>query len=281
MFEVLHDVRGLSVHFMLDLDGTIYQTLDVKEKAWHATIANDRSIGIEVANIGAYPAADSGVLDRWYQRGAGPDVQIVIPDPAGTSGLRDRALLLRPARGHPVEGKIHDQLLRQYDFTDQQYRALARLTATLCTLFPRIRCDYPRDASGSLLRRKLSGPDFARYRGLLGHYHVQENKVDPGPAFQWDRVIDGARAILRIEGSLRGPCRPSRFGRGHIEDADQPSGHDPGPQRRTERREVIVLDPSVVEPSVAPFLPLPHGLAGQPQALVDELVERKTIERAV
>ena len=54
-FEVLHDRRGLSVHFLLDLDGTIYQTLDVKESAWHATVANGRSVGVEVANIGAYP----------------------------------------------------------------------------------------------------------------------------------------------------------------------------------------------------------------------------------
>ena len=104
-FEVLHDVRGLSVHFMLDLDGTIYQTLDVKEKAWHATIANDRSIGIEVANIGAYPAADSGVLDRWYQPGAGGDMQMRDPGSgrekrsaqswptltAGIGGTRSRA----------------------------------------------------------------------------------------------------------------------------------------------------------------------------------------------
>ena len=67
-FEVLHDIRGLSVHFMLDLDGTIYQTLDVKEQAWHATIANGRSIGIEIANIGAYPPAESGPLEQWYRR---------------------------------------------------------------------------------------------------------------------------------------------------------------------------------------------------------------------
>src|SRR4051794_30390223 len=32
-FEVLQDRRGLSVHFMLDIDGTIYQTLDLKERA--------------------------------------------------------------------------------------------------------------------------------------------------------------------------------------------------------------------------------------------------------
>src|SRR5215212_1886436 len=54
-FKVLHDVRDLSVHFMLDLDGTIYQTLDAKERAWHATTANTRSVGIEIANAGAFP----------------------------------------------------------------------------------------------------------------------------------------------------------------------------------------------------------------------------------
>ena len=54
-FLVLQDDRDLSVHFMCDLDGTIYQTLDLKERAWQATIANDRSVGVEIANIGAYP----------------------------------------------------------------------------------------------------------------------------------------------------------------------------------------------------------------------------------
>ena len=45
-FQVLHDGRCLSVHFMVDIDGTIYQTLDLKERAWHATISNGRSIGV-------------------------------------------------------------------------------------------------------------------------------------------------------------------------------------------------------------------------------------------
>jgi len=37
---------------------------------------------------------------------------------------------------------------------------------------------------------------LAAYHGLLGHYHVQDNKTDPGPAFQWDRVITGARSLM-------------------------------------------------------------------------------------
>ncbi len=192
-FEVLHDLRGLSVHFMLDLDGTIYQTLDLKEGAWHATVANGRSIGIEIANIGAYPPDESKPLESWYRPNAAGRVKIEIPDPPEKSGIRDQTVALRPARNEPVVGVIQGQSLRQFDFTERQYDSLIRLTATLCMLFPKIRCDYPRDATGNLILAKLPDADLARYQGILGHYHVQTNKVDPGPAFQWDRVIVGTR----------------------------------------------------------------------------------------
>lgn len=195
-FEVLHDLRGLSVHFMLDLDGTIYQTLDVKEAAWHATVTNGRSIGIEIANIGAYAPDQSSLLERWYQRDESGQVRLAIPDPPERSGLREASAVLRPARREAVLGSIQGKALRQYDFTDRQYESLARLTATLCTLFPKIRCDYPRDGSGELVRVKLADPVLRQYEGILGHYHVQTNKVDPGPAFQWDRLISESRARL-------------------------------------------------------------------------------------
>src|SRR5947209_9471725 len=67
-FNVLQDHRDLSVHFMLDLDGTIYQTLDLKERAWHATSANDRSVGIEIANMGAYSPTNMDELEKWYEK---------------------------------------------------------------------------------------------------------------------------------------------------------------------------------------------------------------------
>ncbi|MFO0950663.1 MAG: peptidoglycan recognition family protein [Isosphaeraceae bacterium] len=195
-FDVLHDRRGLSVHFMLDLDGTIYQTLDLKERAWHATIANDRSVGIEVANVGAYPVDQAGPLSKWY--GPGPDghTRLILPDGPDKTSQRDRSAVLRPARDEPVVGTVQGSKLRQYDFTPQQYAALTKLTATLCTVFPKIRCDYPRDASGKLIPHKLPDAEYARYQGVLGHYHVQTNKVDPGPAFQWDALIDGARGLM-------------------------------------------------------------------------------------
>ena len=42
-FRILQDMRNLSVHFLLDVDGTIYQTLDLQERAWHGGVANSRS----------------------------------------------------------------------------------------------------------------------------------------------------------------------------------------------------------------------------------------------
>ena len=60
---------------MLDLDGTIYQTLDLKEGAWHATVANGRSIGIEIANIGAYPPDESTAAGDLVSPGRGGENQ--------------------------------------------------------------------------------------------------------------------------------------------------------------------------------------------------------------
>ncbi len=197
-FRVLHDVRGLSIHFMLDIDGTIYQTLDLKERAWHATTSNDRSIGIEIANIGAYRAEGDALpatLQRWYaqdDRG----LRITLPETMGDGGVRTPNFVGRPARPEPVRGVIQGSELVQLDLTPEQYDSLTKLTAALCAIFPNMPCDYPRDAEGNLLTDVLPADQLADYRGLLGHFHIQQNKIDPGPAFDWNRVVDGARRQL-------------------------------------------------------------------------------------
>jgi N-acetyl-anhydromuramyl-L-alanine amidase AmpD len=195
-FKVLHDLRGLSVHFMLDVDGTIYQTMDLKESAYHATIANQRSIGIEIANMGAYRPGNTEVLDRWYEQDPDGTTRLTIPGGPEAAGVRDLAASLRPARDEPITGTVRGTELVQYDLTPEQYDSLIKLTATLCTVFPRLECDYPRDSSGNLVTDTLPRQDWESYEGILGHYHVQTNKVDPGPAFQWDLVIDGARGLM-------------------------------------------------------------------------------------
>jgi N-acetylmuramoyl-L-alanine amidase len=195
-FNVLQDHRDLSVHFMLDLDGTIYQTLDVKERAWHATSSNSRSVGIEIANIGAYGVNEKNPLGDWYAPDSNGQTRITIPDKFGDGGLRTPGFIGHPARARPITGIIQGQELVQYDFTQEQYRALARLTAALCHVLPKIACDYPRDGHGKLLLQKLPADELKHYQGVLGHFHIQTDKVDPGPAFNWDYLIESAESLL-------------------------------------------------------------------------------------
>lgn len=194
-FKILHDLRGLSVHFMIDIDGTIYQTLDVKEKAWHATKANDRSVGVEIAHIGAYADIEQSPLADWYV----PDesgARINLPAWMGDGGVRTPGFVGRPATPEPARGEINGRELVQYDFTPEQYESLIRLTAALCAVLPGLECDYPREEDGQVLDRVMTDEEFERYSGLLGHWHIQDNKIDPGPALDWERVVTGARRLL-------------------------------------------------------------------------------------
>ena len=203
-FKELQDVRDLSVHFMLDLDGTIYQTLDLKEQARHATIANSRSVGIEIANIGAWAAGETNVFGQWYARDTNGQTRITIPQRFGDGGLRKKGFIGQPARPEPVAGKIQGEKLEQYDFTPEQYDALIKLTATLCEVFPKLKCDCPRDAGGKVILAKLPDNVYTNYQGVLGHFHITTNKVDPGPAFQWDYVIEKARDLMGQSSESKG-----------------------------------------------------------------------------
>lgn len=187
-FEVLHDRRSLSCHFLLDVDGTVYQTLDLKERAWHATTSNDRSIGVEIANVGAQGyrsndedlVVDADVFARWYGNAENGLAQMTVPaEEAGSVVDLDAA---NAECVKVVQGTCQALELLQYDFTGAQYEALGRLCATLCNLFPRVPCVYPSAT------RKLDEAELGAWSGLIGHSHIQSNKVDPGPAFDWPRL---------------------------------------------------------------------------------------------
>jgi len=168
-FKVL-ELRGLSVHFMVDLDGTVYQTCDTSARAYHAGTFNDGSVGIEIANVGAY--ADRAELDRLWP----------IPP-----GVARPARVPLPARPGPLRGRIQGTDLWQQDYTAEQYEALGHLVAALCGALD-IPATAPREAG--VLR------DPASWRGIVGHYHLTTAKLDPGPAFDWDRFLGLVRADL-------------------------------------------------------------------------------------
>ncbi|MEQ1893915.1 MAG: N-acetylmuramoyl-L-alanine amidase [Planctomycetota bacterium] len=186
-FRVLQDERILSVHFLLDVDGTLYQTLDLAETAWHARAANPRSIGVEIAHVGAFPPGERERFERWYEWSeTGTRIR---PARLDSAMIRTLGFEGRPAREDFVRGSIHGEELVQPDFTPEQYRSLAALARALHSAFPRIALDAPRDSAGHVRMDALTDAEEAEFSGILGHHHLQTDKLDPGPAFDWERFL--------------------------------------------------------------------------------------------
>ncbi|MCA9665248.1 MAG: N-acetylmuramoyl-L-alanine amidase [Myxococcales bacterium] len=150
-YHVLHNQRGLSVHFMVDNDGTIYQTLDLEHCAFHAGGVNEISIGIELQNRG-----DAARSPNYYKKE-------------------------RPT----VTCRVHGHQFLCYDFTPAQYVAMQRLTHALTRILD-VPLVSPQDSAKRHMWTKLESP--RSFRGFLGHYHVSTNKWDPGP-FDFKRVF--------------------------------------------------------------------------------------------
>lgn len=199
-FKILHDRRGLSVHFMLDIDGTIYQTLDLGDQAWHAAKANPRSIGVEIANMGAWQPSKVDELETWYSRDS-QGTRISIPAWVEESGVRTPGFIGRPAREKRVRARIQGEVREQYDFTPEQYDSLVKLTAALCEIFPNLEPTVPRDSRGRVRTGVMSDAEWRAYSGILGHLHVSKNKQDPGPAFAWEAYLARVRMRLMSSGS--------------------------------------------------------------------------------
>src|SRR5205823_11824384 len=98
------------------------QTLDVKERAWHATTSNTRSVGIEIANVGAYGINEKNPLDEWYASDPDGRTRITIPKILGDGGVRMPGFVGHPAQSHVIRGMIQHQDLVQYDLDRKSTR---------------------------------------------------------------------------------------------------------------------------------------------------------------
>ncbi len=147
-WNVLHNERGLSCHFIVDNDGTIYQTLDLAYNGFHASEFNRTSIGVEFCNRG-----DAKKEPNYYSR----------------KGID------RPTKACKING--HTYL--SYDYTSDQYFAFDKLVRALTRLLPNLPVEYPQSAPGEQSWETM--PYMAGYSGYLGHYHATARKWDPGP----------------------------------------------------------------------------------------------------
>ena len=142
--------RGISVHFAIDNDGTIYQFMDMNDIAWHAggKTWNDKSIGVEIANA-YYPKHQP-----WYVK----------------QGLGERPM---------VENAVcHGSKMKPFmDFYPEQYAALKALMKAVhnATGIP---LEAPLDRSGNTNTTVSKKCADGRFKGFISHYHLKKGKID-------------------------------------------------------------------------------------------------------
>ncbi len=166
-FNVLHKERGLSCHFILDDDGTLYQTLDIKEKAWHGGDCNTVSVGVEIdskAHAGRFPNA----YDEYHQK-------------SNNVGPRNKRV-----------DYVQNMKLVGYEYTEAQYETLIKLGIALSKIFPVIGSNlkFPTDSDGNIIKKKI--PNAKAHLGLICHYNQSENKNDP-ISFDHNRLVLGIK----------------------------------------------------------------------------------------
>lgn len=150
-FSVLQNERGLSCHFLIDNDGTIYQTLDLALMAYHAAEWNLSSIGVELCNRG-----DALKEPSYYDSGR------------------------RGPKRDAKAAKINGHTYLAFDYTPAQYDAFNRLSRALLRLLPNLPAEYPQSSPGVQSWDTLPPADSFGFAGYLGHYHLTRQKWDPG-----------------------------------------------------------------------------------------------------
>lgn len=162
-FETLKQ-RGLSTHFMIDADGHIYQATDVADEAVHASGVNAVSVGIDLNN----PAPN----------------------------LVNSALTAFPAgRSISEEMTINGGVFKSFTYTEDQYRSLIELLRVLCDVLG-IEPMFPVGEDGQIINCVLREPPASEFRGIQCHWHSSADKWDPGPGFDWERVVAALRAEM-------------------------------------------------------------------------------------
>lgn len=142
--------RGISVHFMIDNDGTIYQALDTQHAAWHAGGRkwNHSSIGVEISN-----AYSLKYQSRYVKMGYGE--RPVITDAVV------RGKTLKPHLGfYPV----------QIEALKALYKAVHRANG--------IPLETPLDADGNMLTKLSPEAKSNKFKGFVSHYHLTDRKID-------------------------------------------------------------------------------------------------------
>lgn len=135
--------RRLSIHYTIEQDGTVTHHADERTTVcMHAGTANDWTIGVEIANRGRPPAHSQ------------------MP-------------------GETYTAVIHGRRLVCLRFSDEQIKAAQALCEHVAHEWG-LPLMVPETSRGDLILDKLTDIQQRAFRGVLGHLHVSDAKIDPG-----------------------------------------------------------------------------------------------------
>jgi len=152
--------KGISSHFAIDNDGTIYQMVDTQHEGWHAgnRKVNKAGIGVDISN------AVYTKYQKWYRKkGFGPRP------------------VLKNIKIH--NGKVKECL----GFYPVQIEAYKVLVKTLCKHY-NIPLEMPLDSEGKVLRAVHKETKDGKFKGIVNHFHVTRGKWDTAN-LNWDEVL--------------------------------------------------------------------------------------------
>ena len=142
--------RGISVHFLIDNDGTIYQTLDMQHGAWHAghVRANRASVGVEISNA-YYPK-----YQDWYVE----------------NGFGERPVI--------QEAWVHTEKLEPFlGFYPEQIEAAKALWKAIHKAAG-VQYQTPLSQTGKTSTKYYQDALYGNFNGFISHYHVSKKKID-------------------------------------------------------------------------------------------------------
>jgi hypothetical protein len=142
--------KSLSVEFIIDSSGFIFQTCDpLLVGCYHAGRFNRRSIGIEVVNYGfKWPPSKKWNLFKLSKKG------------------KERLVYNTTINGKSVY---------LADFNLKQSYSILRLLSMLTGKIKSIPVTVPSD-----LYNAMTSEEADSFRGICGHYHLSKRKLDPG-----------------------------------------------------------------------------------------------------
>lgn len=170
----------VSAHYVIDRDGRMFQVVKDGNNAWHAGLSSRPALGLEANRL----RLERGDLIRPNPRAIG--IEIVNWGPLEK---RDNKYYNWTGKEHP--GQVVEAGGQYWEpYTESQYDSLIELVSYLCKRYG-VTIRYLPQGAGVYHERPQ---DLADFSGILGHSAIDNTKSDPGPHFDWDRLMAGLRS---------------------------------------------------------------------------------------